>query len=46
LFDDRCLDGDEPDLRYLEVVKALLDIGYTGWMSSEIEENTYAVNSR
>lgn len=30
-------DGDEPDLRYEEVVKALLDIGYTGWMSSEFE---------
>jgi sugar phosphate isomerase/epimerase len=31
------VDGDEPDLRYEEVVKALLDIQYTGWMSSEFE---------
>ena len=31
------VDGDEPDLRYEEVVKTLLDIGYTGWMSSEFE---------
>ena len=29
--------GDEPDLRYEEVVKTLLDIGYTGWMSTEYE---------
>lgn len=38
--------GDEPDLRYEEVVKALLDIGYTGWMSSEYEggpTDTFAV---
>jgi sugar phosphate isomerase/epimerase len=31
------VDGDEPNLRYEEVVKTLLDIGYTGWMSSEFE---------
>jgi sugar phosphate isomerase/epimerase len=31
------VDGDEPDLRYEEVVKTLLDIGYTGWMSTEYE---------
>lgn len=31
------VNGDEPNLRYEEVVKALLDIGYTGWMSSEYE---------
>ncbi len=31
------VDGDEPDLRYEEVVKTLLEINYTGWMSSEFE---------
>jgi sugar phosphate isomerase/epimerase len=31
------VDGGEPDLRYEEVVKTLLDVGYTGWMSSEYE---------
>jgi sugar phosphate isomerase/epimerase len=31
------VDGDEPNLRYEEVVKTLLDINYTGWMSSEFE---------
>jgi len=31
------VNGDEPDLRYEEVVITLLDIGYTGWMSSEYE---------
>jgi sugar phosphate isomerase/epimerase len=31
------IDGDEPDLRYEEVVESLLNIGYTGWMSSEYE---------
>jgi sugar phosphate isomerase/epimerase len=31
------VNGDEPDLRYDEVVKTLLDIGYTGWMSTEYE---------
>lgn len=31
------VNGDEPDLRYEEVVKALLDNHYTGWMSSEFE---------
>jgi sugar phosphate isomerase/epimerase len=39
-------DGDEPDLRYEEVVKTLLDIGYTGWMSSEYEggpTNTFEI---
>lgn len=40
------VDGDEPDLRYEEVVKTLLDIGYTGWLSSEYEggpTDTFAV---
>ena len=40
------VDGDDPDLRYEEVVKTLLDIGYTGWMSSEYEggpTDTFAV---
>jgi sugar phosphate isomerase/epimerase len=31
--------GDEPDLRYEEIVHALLQNGYTGWMSSEYEGN-------
>ncbi len=31
--------GDEPDLRYEEIVRALLENGYTGWMSSEYEGN-------
>jgi sugar phosphate isomerase/epimerase len=31
------VDGDEPDLRYDEVVKTLLDIGYEGWVSTEYE---------
>jgi sugar phosphate isomerase/epimerase len=31
------VNGDEPDLRYEEVVKTLLDINYTSWMSSEFE---------
>jgi sugar phosphate isomerase/epimerase len=31
--------GDEPDLRYEEIVQALLKNGYTGWMSSEYEGN-------
>ncbi len=38
--------GDEPDLRYEEVVKTLLDIGYTGWMSTEYEgapTNTFEI---
>ena len=30
-------DGQEPDLRYRELVFTLLDIGYTGWISSEYE---------
>jgi sugar phosphate isomerase/epimerase len=30
-------DGDEPDLRYRDLVFALLDIGYEGWISSEYE---------
>lgn len=30
-------EGDEPDVRYEELVKALLDGGYQGWMSSEYE---------
>jgi len=40
------VNGDEPDLRYAEVVKTLLDIGYTGWLSSEYEggpTDTFAV---
>lgn len=31
------VEGEEPNLRYQEVVKALIDIGYTGWVSSEYE---------
>jgi len=31
------VNGDEPDLRYEEVVKVLVENGYTGWMSSEYE---------
>jgi len=31
------VDGEEPDLRYEEVVKTLIDIGYAGWLSSEYE---------
>jgi len=31
------VDGDEPNLRYEEVVKTLLEIGYTGWVSTEYE---------
>ena len=31
------VNGDEPNLRYEEVVKTLLDINYTDWMSSEFE---------
>lgn len=31
---------DEPDIRYEEVVRALLDGGYSGWMSSEYEGAT------
>jgi sugar phosphate isomerase/epimerase len=30
-------DGTEPNLRYEEVVRELLDGGYSGWMSSEFE---------
>jgi len=40
------VNGDEPDLRYEEVVKTLLDIGYTGWMSTEYEggpTNTFEI---
>jgi sugar phosphate isomerase/epimerase len=29
--------GDEPDLRYRDLVFALLDLGYEGWLSSEYE---------
>lgn len=29
--------GDEPDVRYEEFIKALIDIGYQGWISSEYE---------
>ena len=31
------VDGDEPDLRYQELVFSLLRNGYRGWMSSEYE---------
>ncbi|MCB9420057.1 MAG: sugar phosphate isomerase/epimerase [Ardenticatenaceae bacterium] len=31
------VDGDEPNLRYEDVVKTLLEMGYTGWMSTEYE---------
>jgi len=31
------VDGDEPNLRYRDLVWALLDNGYTGWISSEYE---------
>ena len=31
--------GDEPDLRYEEIVHALLKYGYQGWLSSEYEGN-------
>lgn len=31
------VDGDEPDLRYEEIVRTLLDIGYRGWVSTEYE---------
>jgi sugar phosphate isomerase/epimerase len=31
------VNGEEPDLRYEEVVKVLLENGYAGWMSSEFE---------
>ena len=30
-------DGEEPTLRYRELVHALIDCGYTGWISSEYE---------
>ena len=30
-------DGEDPNLDYDGVVKALLDLGYTGWISSEYE---------
>jgi sugar phosphate isomerase/epimerase len=30
-------DGDEPDLRYEEIVRTLLENGYTGWVNSEYE---------
>ena len=42
------VDGDEPDLRYEEVVQVLLENGYQGWMSSEYEgdaEDSFAVVS-
>jgi sugar phosphate isomerase/epimerase len=31
------VDGDEPDIRYRDVVAALIDGGYNGWLSSEFE---------
>jgi sugar phosphate isomerase/epimerase len=31
------VDGDEPDLRYEEFIRVLIQSGYTGWMSSEYE---------
>jgi len=30
-------DGEEPDIRFEEVVKVLVESGYDGWMSSEYE---------
>lgn len=30
-------DGDEPDIRFADVTAALIDGGYSGWMSSEYE---------
>jgi len=39
------VDGDEPDLLYEEVVTALLDGGYRGWMSSEFEGARDETNS-
>jgi sugar phosphate isomerase/epimerase len=32
-------DGDEPDLRYRELVASLTGIGYRGWVSSEYEND-------
>ncbi len=31
------VNGDEPDVRYEEFVRALITGGYRGWMSSEYE---------
>lgn len=31
------VDGDEPDLRYRDLVVSLMSNGYTGWVSSEYE---------
>lgn len=31
------VDGDEPNLRYEDVVKTLIEMEYTGWMSTEYE---------
>ncbi len=31
------VDGDEPDLRYRDLVASLMHNGYTGWISSEYE---------
>lgn len=33
------VNGDEPDIRYEEVVRALVEGRYQGWMSSEYEGN-------
>lgn len=30
-------DGDEPDVRYADIVRALADAGYGGWLMSEYE---------
>ncbi len=34
------VDGDEPDLRYKDFVKVLVETGYKGWLSSEYEGPT------
>jgi len=31
------VDGDEPDVRYFDVVRALTQAGYDGWLMSEYE---------
>lgn len=36
------VDGDEPDIRFADVVAALLDGGYAGWISSEYEGDRIA----
>lgn len=34
------VDGDEPNLRYEEIVQTLVELGYQGWMVSEYEGGT------